>query len=85
MSNTKDGGPAFPSVVTSDSTYVFGMTLRDWFAGQALQVWVAGISGRDFMDDYDGDDQAFAEHQAAVAKAAYGYADTMLAEREKSK
>ncbi len=27
---------AFPTILTEDSTDYFGMTLRDWFAGQAL-------------------------------------------------
>lgn len=40
MSKIKDGGPAFPPAQMS-STYkpipgFTGMTLRDWFAGQAL-------------------------------------------------
>lgn len=30
----KDGGPAFPS--ETETGYYGGMTLRDWFAGQAL-------------------------------------------------
>lgn len=29
------GGPAFP-VTAGQSVYAHGMTLRDWFAGQAL-------------------------------------------------
>ena len=37
----KDGGPAFPNPGLADPTCSFqsdvsGMTLRDWFAGQAL-------------------------------------------------
>jgi hypothetical protein len=34
MSNQYDGGPAFPS--NDDGIQNEGMTLRDWFAGQAL-------------------------------------------------
>ncbi|MDP3936705.1 MAG: hypothetical protein Q8R92_01060 [Deltaproteobacteria bacterium] len=33
--NPKDGGAAFPSS-NEDGDLVVGMTLRDWFAGQAL-------------------------------------------------
>ena len=44
MSKTNDGGPAFPNAEpmwdSATNTYtrhiVKGMTLRDWFAGQAL-------------------------------------------------
>lgn len=35
---TKDGGPAFPSV---NGTFHQGMTMRDWFAGMALQGYFA--------------------------------------------
>lgn len=38
-----DGGPAFP--VPEDTTS-WGMTVRDWFAGQAL----AGMHARDSFD-----------------------------------
>ncbi len=31
----KDGGPAFP-IETTATPYAPGMSLRDWFAGQAL-------------------------------------------------
>jgi hypothetical protein len=36
MTKTKDdGGPAFP-IETTATPYAPGMSLRDWFAGQAL-------------------------------------------------
>jgi len=64
----ENGGPAFPGsrdVCFFDS----GMTLRDWFAGLAMQ----GMYAED------------AEHYkfAQVAAAAYATADAMLAERSK--
>jgi hypothetical protein len=73
MSNTNTGGgPAFPlhpSIRPALDTDVCGMTLRDWFAGKALQGatirgWSPGVS----MD--------------AVAKQCYELADAMLKERE---
>ena len=39
MSTINDGGPAFPHVGNPQSGFDYiamGMTLRDWFAGQAL-------------------------------------------------
>jgi hypothetical protein len=46
------------------------LTLRDWFAGQALAGF-AGLPEDEVMGAAD------------TAKAAYNYADAMLAEREK--
>ena len=42
----KDGGSAFPYPLSNDtfSKYANGMTLRDWFAGQALAGWVSDPS-----------------------------------------
>ena len=72
---------AFPRsrVVIADGTPVMiedwgapGMTLRDWFAGQALtRLSVVGQLGR--YRDCD-----------SCAQAAYAYADAMLVERAKS-
>jgi hypothetical protein len=63
---TNDGGPAFPQQMC-------GMSLMDWFAGQALSglAWKSGSR--------EGD------HEAAqqVAEACYIMADAMLAERAK--
>ncbi len=69
MSQIDDGGPAFS--ITSDYLgHHFGMTLRDWFAGQALQAaWEAFNEGR-----YDGDTKD-------IARCAYQQADAMLVVR----
>jgi hypothetical protein len=67
MSKTDDGGPAFP--VTWDFVDgETGMSLRDWFAGQAL----AGLAA---MDADCG--------PAGLASDAYRLADAMLAARSK--
>lgn len=58
------------------------MTLRDYFAGQALSGWIATITDDDARS-YDGEPVAFREHQDAVAATCYGYADAMLAARSK--
>lgn len=93
----KDGGPAFPEkrrafvgagqfgeAVTQYET-VSGMTLRDYFAGQALQGFLSGIAGLPSMDDIyeQGSDRVFREHAEMVARTMYGYADAMIAERER--
>jgi hypothetical protein len=60
-----DEEPAFPR------PYADGMSLRDYFAGQALAGTLAA----------EPEDEAFDYKYSAVA--AYKYADAMLAEREK--
>ena len=69
MSERKDGGPAFPRSRDSAGSQE-GMSLRDWFAGQALMGWVSDpeIGGFD---------------QDKIAAACYELADAFLAEREK--
>lgn len=67
-----DGGPAFPHEVEQGNTFVFrgGMSLRDWFAGNAL----SGICVSDrFVRD--------ADSNVAQAKWAYDLADAMLKAR----
>lgn len=36
----KDGGPAFPMYRSGIGNYDPGMTLRDWFAGMAMQALI---------------------------------------------
>ena len=57
---------------------VLPVSLRDYFAGLALGGWVASLDGDSGLDLED-----WEQHRQAVAEAAYGYADAMLAERSK--
>ena len=66
------GGPAFPVLDTGPDYYPNfrpGMSLRDWFAGQALQGMAVTLIREKVFD------------QKEVARWAYGYADAMLAAR----
>lgn len=78
MPKKDDGGPAFPTTIYEPEPAVPGrlreidhpgMSLRDWFAGQAAAQLVPYVD-------------AFVPLHA-VAKSAYKFADAMLAEREK--
>lgn len=70
----KYGGPAFPLenprfLEDGDLFKQFpGMSLQDWFAGQALIGIVAGSA-------------VFGDDKGAQAREAYDYADALLAER----
>ena len=73
----KDGGPAFPCSVDvrqEDS----GMTLRDYFAGQAEVAWIQVLAQRRHEPGYS--DESAAEYAAHLAGIS---ADAMLAERSK--
>ena len=76
-----DGGLAFPSLReidmhTGPSREEVGMTLRDYFAGQAL----AGImANNSLLVAANQDDNV----KTIVAEMAYETADAMLAERER--
>jgi len=66
-----DGGPAADK------------TLLDYYAGRAMQGWIAAIAGKPFMDEYEDDEKAFRQHQAAVARSSYDYAAAMIAEKRR--
>ena len=77
----KDGGAAFPLPPYSSSCLEpprpnLGMTLRDFFAGQAI---VAIFSSPRTIDEINKIDQDFA---VSTALGAYDIADAMLAARE---
>lgn len=69
MSDKNDGGQAFPN-----GDAVPGMTLRDWFAGQAL----AGI----MTDMARQEKSSFPVTIKDVAQKSYQIADAMLEERK---
>ena len=67
----KDGGAAFPRTVQSwngNLTAFDGMSLRDWFAGQALAGHISYEGGGSTFD--------------LDATAAYKWADAMILARE---
>jgi hypothetical protein len=69
-SRVDDGGPAFPNVCMNDPCHPSsepGMSLRDWFAGQAL----AGMLAEQRWVD-----------SCIAAQWAFEYADAMLAARK---
>jgi hypothetical protein len=76
MSAVKDGGPAFPRAgfwsdggpCATDTQPQGGMSLRDWFAGQALAGLLAGSPDADCGPK-------------GYAADAYGMADAMIAAR----
>lgn len=76
----QDGGPAFPGEYVSkrldgnpnEWRYFPGMTLRDWFAGQALAGMLAEAST---VNPYG--------NEYRIAKQSYDIADAMLTERAK--
>lgn len=71
MSDKSDGGPAYPVTHNNDTT---GMSLRDYFAGRALELLMRMEEGRPpilFITDAD------------RARRAYALADAMIEERKK--
>lgn len=69
MTDYNNGGPAFP-ITAGNAVYGHGMTLRDWFAGQAL----AGIMTNSMWVRQD---------SSEVVLSAYRLADAMIVAREK--
>ena len=82
MNDIKDGGPAFPFTEhNADSSYYHdhgGMTLRDYFAGQAMQ---AMLSNFDWMQHAAKQFENVSGDQL-VPQMAYEIADGMLKARE---
>lgn len=71
MTKIDDGGPAFPHVASDGHPdYRCGMSLRDWFAGQALAGFVQQA---DLVEEY---------RHKFIAKSCYRLADAMLAARK---
>lgn len=77
MSEEKDGGPAFPSAADTAEGHQmkdYGMSLRDWFAGQVMaEITRLSIDAEGGWD------------AGTVAAGCYHLADAMLAERKKVK
>jgi len=75
----RNGGFAFPGTLAMPEGGLFesaGMTLRDWFAGQALSGWLASyVTAKEHPAEGG-------PYAANIAVMSYRLADAMLAERE---
>jgi hypothetical protein len=75
--------PAFPTY-EENNTLLPGMSLRDYFAAQALAGFLSGVAGSDDMAELyepETEPRVLHEHAEAVAQTMYTYA--MLKERDK--
>ena len=77
-----DGGPAFPNPALADpgchfQADVTGVSVRQWFAGQALSAVVADPNFRNFQI------RAGETWSEMVARVSFSIADAMIAEGAK--
>lgn len=81
MNTTTDGGPAFPvqALASPGSEIAWGMlSLRDWFAGQALAGMLAAVG------PLKADPRVSqADVETMIATASFRTADAMLRARER--
>jgi len=73
LAKTDNGGPAYPGIIGPPKEYAQGMSLRDFFASQALAI----IPGRSWA--HLGSDEKII---SSWAQTAYLVADAMLKARE---
>lgn len=71
MTSKDNGGPAFPN---EGYARFEGMTLRDYFAAEAMQGAISSLINGELANS---------ETDALLAKASYMIADAMLLERAK--
>lgn len=75
-----DGGPAF--ACASETGHQPGMSLRDWFAGQALAgMWTDGVLTTSVTKTANQGAAGFTNVEEGMAKIAYEQADAMIKER----
>ena len=88
MSKDNNGGPAFPRPISQhDPTKQGqpipahdGMTLRDWFAGDALPAIIASLPKEIIQR---AGTHGYRERNAEIAQWVYDIADAMIKQRDK--
>lgn len=78
----KDGGPAFPIPAEPGFPTDVGMSLRDWFAGQALAGMYSCGERMLLAMAADGKSKEEKDSEATFARVAYVMADAMLKARQ---
>jgi len=84
MSDIKDGGPAFACAAfgpSGDMVVEAGMSLRDWYAGMALQGIAASRPNVNIPDEKDFNVDGPHILAGRVAALSYLYADAMIKAR----
>ena len=81
--NDENGGPAFPiSIPGCGDNGAGGMTLRDWFAGQAVASDL-DLRASDYeLTEWFGKHRSGIKHAEIIAARAYDIADAMLQRRK---
>lgn len=77
--NIKDGGPAFPNKESTELAACSGMTIRDYFAAEAIKPFMAAM----LVSPQVGVNDSVHKASNRYAEFAYFIADAMLAERAK--
>ena len=90
MTDTHDGGPAFPACNEANINATMGMTLRDWFAGQASEPpesWISMQRGIDRNRNPYNEPHKPAPRDdfQLTAEWKFAHADAMLAARSEAK
>ena len=78
MTERDTGGPAFPAMHFDLGENEHGMTLRDYFAAQAMQGLLAADWCANLRNDHYGENAG----NSTVARDAYMIADAMLEARK---
>lgn len=84
MADGKDGGPAFPipnaemAIAGQTVKETQGMTLRQWYAGLAMQGLLASESDPSPCNDQDNPEPEQKKYAESLAEAAFRLADAML-------
>lgn len=82
MEAINDGGLAFPFACQGPTTapeIYYGMSLRAYFAGQAMQGLLANSEGGSFLNADGTPCKSLGEIQEVIAVGAVGQADALLA------
>lgn len=83
MTDASGGGAAFPLPASPTRPRESGMTLLDWFAGQAMASYLIDNEGGSLIDPEYVNPHTKTRLADTVATRSYAFAAAMLAERQR--